>query len=1186
MSNLGLNYFSNATIGRLQIGGSNQVLDLQTTSQLTINQQNRNDVLYQLIQDISGGGGGGGGQQFQDLSGVVYDLSADILTLTNEIADLSNNQTTTLTYNALQDRYTLEANANLLNGKDAIISIAYGDFNEIFVNGVYNKNGSDTMEIFGSVGETLLSLAKSAFGASKYVKYAKIGGAVAGGLVLGSVVASSVADLVGAFDTPPDTIDSTLLFGNALLGRLIYSSYDLYDTSLNLPLSNNNAIWNYVVCEDSHSDFYTLKLKDYANALDFSNNANKRPTQLQNSVKITGDNRLYSIAGTPYFNNHALISQDGTQIRIANSTLTNSGLEVFNNELYFNGVLIGSTNGDWRRNTTSGNIYSNVGVEINTNGALINQANDCLDVVGGNTNNKYISRFINTRLYLNSSSSYGSNDIFGIQLDTGRPSDYNSNVGVIYRYDGHLWFDEYQLDRQPSAKYVSVGGTTTTPNSIQVSNAYVVYTDDSGETRLCLMTDQNGGSTNSGLISKIYGGDLTFSNQPSTATNDLRHLTISTAGQVDICNNLIINNKNSSTYALTTVGGKTLLGGALEMGSNSITTTGTINSATINNSGSVYTDYNIVKTEIQMYNVDTSIGTISKGSFTYSGTTQRYISIGKTGSTTKAINVITSSGSTGATDFTGNVGICVEPDILNALTIRTNSATNNHLSLQYSATKSVEFVVDNSQYLNVLSGGNYFANKSDNGIYCGYYPSTGTGATWYLTTSTTSNNIAVFDISSTTKTRLKLQYETGGIARTYHLTNNGTSILSELMSSGMSYYLRRHNNTSVVDRYALTADHEWKDDTGNRLFYLSSSTREASFGSTTSYILIDGGNGTINSSADLIFARNSTAGFKIGYNSTYANTYVNVGTNLTTIPAKLQVDGYMGALALTAVGGSTAYIGYAYAGVNVIANANNINGWVPSIFASHDILGKVVGAWSDRRIKTNIKEIKDDEALEKVRLLKPSTYEYIDKINDGGSIVYGFIAQEVKEVLPYAVKPVPHFIPNIMFFGNITKENEIYVLTGEKDFVFDASGTNIIKIVSEKGDIFTVRRKSIISSKKIEIEKDKEDFNEAKYWIIGEEVSNFNALDKSAIFSVGISAIQEIDRRQQAQNDTIDALYNELHALIETHAKANIKLHDLEIENQFLKNKIIQLEQANYTNSQFETKLTALENKVNWLLAK
>ncbi len=59
---------------------------------------------------------------------------------------------------------------------------------------------------------------------------------------------------------------------------------------------------------------------------------------------------------------------------------------------------------------------------------------------------------------------------------------------------------------------------------------------------------------------------------------------------------------------------------------------------------------------------------------------------------------------------------------------------------------------------------------------------------------------------------------------------------------------------------------------------------------------------------------------------------------------------------------------------------------------------------SDIRIKKNIKDIDDDTALQKILQIQPKTYEYIDKLERGNDSVYGFIAQQIKEVIPEAEK--------------------------------------------------------------------------------------------------------------------------------------------------------------------------------------
>ena len=68
---------------------------------------------------------------------------------------------------------------------------------------------------------------------------------------------------------------------------------------------------------------------------------------------------------------------------------------------------------------------------------------------------------------------------------------------------------------------------------------------------------------------------------------------------------------------------------------------------------------------------------------------------------------------------------------------------------------------------------------------------------------------------------------------------------------------------------------------------------------------------------------------------------------------------------------------------------------------------------SDERIKTNIQDIDDDGALQKILSIQPKIYNYIDKFSRGSQLVYGFIAQQIKEIIPEAVSTQTDFILNI-----------------------------------------------------------------------------------------------------------------------------------------------------------------------------
>jgi hypothetical protein len=81
---------------------------------------------------------------------------------------------------------------------------------------------------------------------------------------------------------------------------------------------------------------------------------------------------------------------------------------------------------------------------------------------------------------------------------------------------------------------------------------------------------------------------------------------------------------------------------------------------------------------------------------------------------------------------------------------------------------------------------------------------------------------------------------------------------------------------------------------------------------------------------------------------------------------------------------------------------------------------------SDSRIKEDIEDINDDSTLQMILAIEPKTYKNIDKVTKGDKKVYGFVAQQIREVLPDDVSLQPNYIPNIMLLADY--DNEIITL--------------------------------------------------------------------------------------------------------------------------------------------------------------
>ena len=183
---------------------------------------------------------------------------------------------------------------------------------------------------------------------------------------------------------------------------------------------------------------------------------------------------------------------------------------------------------------------------------------------------------------------------------------------------------------------------------------------------------------------------------------------------------------------------------------------------------------------------------------------------------------------------------------------------------------------------------------------------------------------------------------------------------------------------------------------------------------------------------------------------------------------------------------------------------------------------------SDQRIKKNIVDVQDDSALQKVRTLKPKTYNYRDTHNRTNNTVYGFISQDVNEVLPEAVYiNGKEIIPNIYEQATISgPNNDILTFTNfltvnlEKD---TNSNTLFDKIGLKSDKSIKVNITEVINTHSVKIDVSMSDYSSGGIFVFGQEVNNFMNLQKSYIWTVATAALQEVDRQLQSEKLTVQS---------------------------------------------------------------
>ena len=169
---------------------------------------------------------------------------------------------------------------------------------------------------------------------------------------------------------------------------------------------------------------------------------------------------------------------------------------------------------------------------------------------------------------------------------------------------------------------------------------------------------------------------------------------------------------------------------------------------------------------------------------------------------------------------------------------------------------------------------------------------------------------------------------------------------------------------------------------------------------------------------------------------------------------------------------------------------------------------------SDIRIKTDINAINGNNALDKFRQLKPVEYYHIDKFECGTVKKYGFIAQDVIQIIPESISFDKDYIPNIYDAATVI-DNSLIVLDTKTTNEFTLSGETInIQLYDYKNRSKTVTLDKIINSTSFTIKEPllDSDLSNNKIFVFGQEVDDFHILSKETIFTLGTAALLEVDK--------------------------------------------------------------------------
>jgi len=202
------------------------------------------------------------------------------------------------------------------------------------------------------------------------------------------------------------------------------------------------------------------------------------------------------------------------------------------------------------------------------------------------------------------------------------------------------------------------------------------------------------------------------------------------------------------------------------------------------------------------------------------------------------------------------------------------------------------------------------------------------------------------------------------------------------------------------------------------------------------------------------------------------------------------------------------------------SGTNNI-----SIYASDRIVCSEFNAVSDKRIKIEVPKIDKSSDIELINKLRPVNYKMKDEIQHGAQIKKGFFAQEVEKVLPAAVSKSSDFVPDIFEIAQNIEYND-----QQKTLKLTLTKPHNLKVNDKVRLVLkdkTVEKKvsAIFSDYVFSVS----DFDEKtdKIFVYGKLVDDFRTLNYEHIFTVGIGAIQELNKKIETQNQDLENLKKE-----------------------------------------------------------
>jgi hypothetical protein len=256
------------------------------------------------------------------------------------------------------------------------------------------------------------------------------------------------------------------------------------------------------------------------------------------------------------------------------------------------------------------------------------------------------------------------------------------------------------------------------------------------------------------------------------------------------------------------------------------------------------------------------------------------------------------------------------------------------------------------------------------------------------------------------------------------------------------------------------------------------------------------------------------------------NVYGKIGIGMSSATYPLQIA--------SSVAGNIPSYGYLSRG-----GAGTYGGAVVGvgIWSAGRIVCDEFNAISDERTKENISQCNGAEDLALLQKIEVANYTYRDYVAKGAAQRKGVIAQQIEQIYPEAIAKHSDYVPDIYASPksigldegklSLTMEKPHGLKTGDEVRIFSKNGYAHKPV--------KVKNKTTFSINEWEYDTD-------GMFVFGRRVEDFMVVDYNRIFTVAVSATQELARQVETLKAQNESLLGEVAAIKKALAQAGIQL--------------------------------------------